>query len=147
MSQRVWGSAVLAMLWVLSGFTILSFATMCGFWGALPLLVLFIVSLSAMWSERQRMPQVGLWRLWIGWLIASGWTLLMAIGLLYTLADPQPGFLRLVLLMFSPDAQGLELSIRDIHIAVSIVLLIWSGFELGVATYKTRKSRQTAPRG
>lgn len=137
-SHRVWGSVLFTILWVLFGNIALSVARVGGLLPALPFLTLFIIALVGIWREREKRGEVLPWKLWVGWLIALVWTLLVTAARLIRPEDVEAGIGRFVLLLFGSETEGLELAIRDAYIAISITLLVWSGLELGIASYRAR---------
>ena len=141
MSRRAWVLVVFTLLWVMFGFMILSMVRVGGLILALPFFGLFIVAVTALWSERKKNPPYAeWWRLWLAWLLALVWTALVAVARFYNPDDIQAGLGRLALAIFGSTAEGLELALRDVYLVISLGLLIWSGIKLSLATSRIRRS-------
>jgi hypothetical protein len=138
MSWRVRTLVLLTLLWVAFGNMALAAYEAFGIWFSLMVAVLFIAAVAGVWGSRLRPSPVGLQRLWATWFVALIWIILMVIARAIPASEVEVGLPLLAYSMFSGNAEGLEILLRDIILAGSAPLLVWSGLELTAATYRSR---------
>jgi fermentation-respiration switch protein FrsA (DUF1100 family) len=140
MSWRVRVSVLLAILWVAFGNMALAAFSGLGIWFSLLTAVFFAVAAVGIWRDRYGLSPVGMRRFWAMWLVALVWTILMTIARAIPASEVEVGLPLLAYSMFSGNAEGLEIVMRDITLAGAALLLVWSGLELVAATYRYRAS-------
>jgi len=120
-----------AVLWTPLGRSVLGFYEIGGPLMALPLGVLMVISLSALWKEagtRVNPPRV---RLWLAWLFVLPWLMVLAWAR-FVAPLTTSGFLGLAMMFLGGSGEGSALlqSVRAVHIVIGAALLGWSLYEL-----------------
>lgn len=122
---------IASMIWTVLGYTVVSFASLCGF-GALPVAVLWMIAMISLWSEDRHKPapKVARWRIWAVWMFALLFLLVPAALRFYEPSAPAPAWWDLVIAMAGVESDRTILLLRSAHQIVAAPLLAWAGYEL-----------------